>query len=148
MATSREKRVKLNLIVGVAGCLALISLAALIPHGPRGAPPSLPRVLGMTAVTSLAVLWWAVFAVRLSRVMDEFMRNGELVAWYWGGLMGLIASMPVYVFIGMGGLRFVLPDSPTGPPLARAFASGYMLPITMQVMGALVVALWRRYARR
>lgn len=148
MATSRGMRVKLNLVIGVAGFFGLMAISVLLPHGPKGSLPTPGRILAMTAVVAAGVAWWMVFAVRIFRAMDEFMQSRERVAWYWGGLVGLSASVPIYTFIGLGGLRLIWPDSPVGPGLARAFSTGYMLPVMMQVGGAAVVALWGRLARR
>ena len=89
-----------------------------------------------------------VFAVRIYRSHDEFWRKGETVAWHWGGLMGLMASVPVFAFIGLGGLHWLNPASPVGPELARAFRLGYMLPLMMQVTGAVAVGLWWRWSKR
>lgn len=148
MASARSNRLKVSLLVGVAGFFAILLSARLLPHGPPGALPTPGRILGVTVIVAVGVAWWMVFAVRVFRAMDEYMQAGERVAWYWGGLLGLMASVPVYAFIGMGGLHWLWPPSPVGPELGRAFTTGYMLPVLMQAAGAMIVAVWWRLAKR
>ena len=148
MASARSSRIKISLLFVVDGFFAILLSTKLLPHGPPGALPAPGRILGVTAIVAVGVTWWMVFAVRIFRAMDEFAQTGERVAWYWGGLLGLMASVPVYAFIGMGGLHWLNPAADIGPVAARAFTTGYMLPVLMQVAGAVVVAVWWRLAKR
>ena len=63
-------------------------------------------------------------------------------------MAGLMASVPIFAFIGMGGLHWLNPASDAGPTVARAFTNGYLLPMMMQVAGATGFALWHRLAKR
>ncbi|WP_304180035.1 hypothetical protein [Phenylobacterium aquaticum] len=146
MAQSRASRLRTYLIVGVAGFFALMLLPMLIPRSPG--PPGVGRILVVTGLVALGVGWWAVFAVRIYRTQDEFWRTGERVAWHWGGLLGLLISVPVFVFIGLGGLHWLNPATDAGPLAARAFTSGYMLPVMLQAVGSTLVGLWWRWAKR
>ena len=92
--------------------------------------------------------WWGFWMARSFRAKDEYLRHVERASWFLGGLAGLMASVPIYVFIGLGGLHWLNPQTPVGPEASRAFALGYMLPMMMQVVGVLVVALWMRLHRR
>lgn len=148
MPVTRSIRIKATLLIGVVGFFAIMLLTKLLPHRPPGALPAPGRILAVTAITAAGAAWWMVFAVRLFRSLDEYMQSRERVAWYWGGLLGLVASVPAYAFIGMGGLHWLWPSSPVGPDLGRAFTTGYVLPIFTQVAGAMAVAIWWRVAKR
>jgi hypothetical protein len=148
MASARSRRIKISMLVGVAGFLGILLSAKLAPHGPPGALPTPGHILAVTAIVAVGVAWWMIFAVRIFRDMDEFAQTGERVSWYWGGLVGLMASVPVYAFIGLGGLHWLNPATDVGPVAARAFTTGYMLPVAMQVAGAVAVAIWWRVAKR
>jgi hypothetical protein len=146
MMASRGSRLRTNMIVGVVGFFALMLAPLLIPRG--SGPPGSARILLVTGLVALAVAWWAVFAVRIYRTQDEFWRTGQRLAWHWGGLLGLLISVPVFVFIGLGGLHMLYPATDAGPVAARAFTSGYMLPLMLQVTGSTLFGIWWRFAKR
>ncbi|HEY5105929.1 MAG TPA: hypothetical protein VII73_04045 [Caulobacteraceae bacterium] len=106
------------------------------------------RIVIMTIASALAMGWALVFATLSWRRFDEFAKEGSKFAWYWGGSIGLAATAPAYVFIGLGGLHWLWPSMPVGLPLLRAFVIGYCLPLFSQMIGfAVALALWRA-ARR
>ena len=148
MPDQQKNRVRGNFILGVGGCAVITGLIVLMLRtGGHGLSPE-GRILLATAAVAGLVTWWAVFAVRIDRARDEYQRWVESRAWYWGGLIGLIASVPVFTFIGLGGLHWLAPSTDIGPVASRAFRLGYMLPLMMQVIGAVSVGLWWRWAKR
>ena len=146
----RQSSAKANLLVGTAGFLAICAVTPfLAPHrGPPGSVPSPERIAAITAAVAIGVVWCGVFVARGFRRYDEFHQRGEQVSWFWGGLAGLMASVPAFAFIGMGGLTLLWPDAPRGRPLFEAFSWGYMLALAFQAAGALMAAIWWRVSKR
>jgi hypothetical protein len=144
----RTRSVRTRTLVAMGGFVALAALVVVMfrTGGPGLSGPG--RILGGTAAITVLVVWWVVFATRIFKAQDEYMREAERFAWHWGGLMGLMASVPVWAFIGLGGLHWLNPASDVGPVASRAFTTGYMLPLMMQVIGAVSVGLWWRWGRR
>jgi hypothetical protein len=129
----------------IVGALALMAASMLwLGHGV--ADPG-RRVVGMTAVSGLAVVWSLVFIARIWRRQDEFARAGSHFSWYWGGALGLLATLPVYVFIAEGGLHWLNPQVPIGPHLFRAFVLGYGLAVGGLSIGMTIawVVWWLRH---
>ena len=148
MPGPRTHRIQSAAIVGIVGFFVLAALLVLmLRSGGLGLSAS-GRIIAGTIGFVVLVGWWVVWMVRVFRAKDEYLRHMERAAWYWGGLAGLMASVPVYGFIGLGGLHWLNPQSPVGPDLSRAFTLGYMLPMMMQVGGVLIVAVWLRMSRR
>lgn len=144
----RSRRTYLSALIGVAGFFVLIALLVLMLRTAGPALSEAGRIVAGTVGFAVLVGWWAVWAFRIHRAKDEYLQQVELAAWYWGGLMGLMASVPVFGFIGLGGLHWLDPGSPVGPEISKAFTLGYMTPMMMQVGGVLVVALWMRLSKR
>ena len=129
------------------GLIALVPLA-IASHG-AGHPHVGPAVVVVATISAAAAMAWAlVFATLSFRSADEFLQQGSKVAWYWGGSIGLAATLPAYVFIGFGGLHMLAPSIPVRADLGWAFALGYGLPVVAQLIGFLVVAGWWRLAKR
>lgn len=143
--TARVRRIAFWGLGGLAVLMALVGLLLriggtwLTPHG---------RILVGTAAFAALILWWGAVWLRMSYAQDEYMRWMEHRTWYWGSLLGMIASVPVFAFVGLGGLHWLLPATDSGPVAARAFASGYMLLLEMQVAGVFLVAIWRKLAKK
>ena len=155
MADSRTQRIRTDAAIAALGMILLLGLFLLaLWIGRPSQPASGPRfstlggiILG-TAGTAVMAGWWGFWGFRIVRAMDEYKQHVERASWFWGGLLGLMASAPVYAFIMFGGLHWLNSERPVGRDLANAFAHGYMLPIFMQVAGALFAALWMRLSRR
>lgn len=155
MTSSRGRRIRTEFAISVGGMVILvllfISALWLGRHGQLGSGLSPGKPAGVILGTvGMAVIagWWCFWGFRLVRAMDEYKRHVELASWFWGGLLGLMASVPVYAFVTLGGLHWLDPQRPMGRDLANAFAHGYMLPIVMQVAAAVFAALWMRLSRR
>jgi hypothetical protein len=97
----------------------------------------------------LVVAWSLPFVLLIWRRADEYMRERSKFAWYWGGTLGLMASVPVYMFILMGGLRWVWPALfHWGLAPAHALMIGFSVPVGIQFFGFIAAAVWWRLARR
>jgi hypothetical protein len=118
-----------------------LTLGHAAPHSPVNAL----QVVTVGVVTTLVAMAWTVFfSARAYRTLDEFQREKEKSAWYWGGLLGLAASAPLCFFIAVGGLHWIDPNIPIGIPFMRAFLLGYFLPVTLMAGGAFISRLWPR----
>ena len=149
MLEKRTVRLWTYAAVGLAGALALEGLPFLLFGHAKPRPfPSPEHILQLTIVMTLAVAWGVGFAILYFRNSDEFIQEGSRAAWYWGGIMGIAASVPVFVFVEAGGLHWLWPSSPVGPELARAFAMGYALPVVTQLAGFFIVAAWWQLSKR
>lgn len=149
MLEKRSVRLWTYAAVGLAGGWALASLPLLLfGRTEASAFPNPERILELTIMMTLAMAWAAAFAILYFRNSDEFIQAGSRVAWYWGGIIGIAASAPIFVFVEMGGLHWLWPSSPVGPELARAFAMGFALPVILQLAGFLIVAAWWQLSKR
>lgn len=149
MSDPNRPRIHRNLLIGLGGfAVILLAMVLMLRSGAAMGWSQTAKALAGAVGTAALVLWWGVFNIRLNRAMDEYQRWREQRAWYVGGLAGLMASAPVYAFVGAGGLHALFPATDVGPVAARAFASGYMLALSMPVAGAVIYGLWTRFARR
>ena len=90
------------------------------------------------------MLWACWFAVRAHFAEDEYQRQQETFDSFWGGWLGIGASAPVFVFIAMGGLRWLDLASSSRGQVFRAFVLGYFLPVACATMGVIFARVWRR----
>jgi hypothetical protein len=136
-------------LVGLVGgiCIVLIPLLAL-GHGEPHSSFVGERFVGGTAASLVAIAWAVFFAAKYYRAGDEFQREREKSAWYWGGTVGLAASVPPLFFIGVGGLHWVDSNVPAGLDLMRAFLLGYFLPTILMTLGYVVSRFWPQTFRR
>jgi hypothetical protein len=133
------------LLGGTAIAIApLLALGHAEPHSNLSAT----RILAGTIASLLAIAWAIYFARRAYGTGDEFQREKEKSAWYWGGSVGLAASVPLLFFIGVGGLHWIDPVVPTGLDLMRAFLLGYFLPVVLMTCGYLASRFWPRAFHR
>ena len=149
MTKPARPQLRRTVLIGAGGYVViLVALVTMLRVGGTILPAGPARILAGTVGVSLLVLWWWVFAIRITGMMDEYQRWMEHRAWYVGGLAGLMASVPIFAFIGLGGLHWLNPATDVGPVASRAFTNGYLLPMMMQVVGATAFALWHRLAKR
>lgn len=143
-----RSRLHRTVLIGTGGMLVILLLLVAMFRfaGPMLGPAG--RIVAGTAGAAVLVLWWGVFAGRVSGAQDEYQRWMEHRAWYSGGLVGLMASAPVYAFIGLGGLTWLNLAPAADPASARAFTTGYMLPLMLQMAGSALYGLWGRVALR
>ena len=132
----------------VGGIVLAVAPILMLGRHINQSPVDPTRIVVITLAATLAIAWGALFATFGFRSADEFVREGSRVAWYWGGLLGLAASLPVYAFIAIGGLHWLWPASPLGAELYRAFTMGYLLPVITQAVGVLIASTWWRLSKR
>jgi len=109
------------------------------------------QIIASTLTTVAAVIWIGVFTRLIFLNMDEFAQQASRVAWYWGATVGLLASLPILVFIEFGGLTLVMSHAALAadhytPAEGRARANilrlGFMIPVVTQTVGFLLVRGW------
>ena len=132
------------LTIAVAGALAILWGAILLGPHHTGAPDPV-RIVVISLASGLSIAWTFVFATLAYRQLDEYQRAASKFAWYWGGVAGLAASLPVYVFVQLGGLHWLDPAHfHLGLQLALAFQLGYGLAVVSMLLGFLVaLGVWR-----
>ncbi len=124
-------------------CISLVPLFVMGPANPHRAFNVARMVVG-TAGVALATGWTIYFSTRAYLALDEFQRERSKTAWYWGGLIGLGASVPPFFFIGVGGLHWLNPEIQIGFHLLRAFLIGYFLAIIPMTCGFVIARYWPR----
>src|SRR5215472_5104134 len=94
-------------VAGVVGVCCIV-YAPLLLLRTQSSPHLLPlRIVVITAAEVLAVAWWGFIFLRVYSLSDEFQREREKSAWYFGSAIGLGASVPPSAFIGAGGLHWL-----------------------------------------
>ncbi len=119
MVASRTLRSWGFIAVGAVGAVAVMFVPLSLfgpPHLPIYRDPT--RLVVMSIMAAIAMAWNLVFAWLAFRAQDEFVQTASKFAWYWGGLIGLAVSMPIFAFIAWGGLHWLGPSVPVGAPLA------------------------------
>ncbi len=154
MTVTRTRRIRTDAVIAVVGMIVILASVLLaLKLGRQSQPVAGPHLIAPVGIligtvgTTALVTWWTFWGFRIIRAMDEYKQHVERAAWFWGGLVGLIVSVPIYAFIMFGGLQWLNLRGPAGPGVADAFSQGFMLPIFMQVAGAIIVALWMRVSR-
>jgi hypothetical protein len=129
---------------GFLGAAAIIEAPLLVAPHQHGAPAPAWTV-AFTLAAAFAIAWAMVFATLAFRRLDEFQRAASKFAWYWGGTIGIAVSLPIYVFVYLGGLHWLDPAHfHLGAELAFAFRLGYGLAILSLLLGFLVgLGVWR-----
>jgi ABC-type amino acid transport system permease subunit len=127
--------------VAIAPALAFAATVVLT----RGyqALPAPDALVTRTAAATVILAWSIGWALFLWHRSDEFRHAAQKFAWFWGGLGGLMVSVPIFAFIGVGGLGLVS----GGLPVHRAFALGYRLAVMPQFIGLFVALIYWRKAK-
>ena len=148
MFDPRHRRPVILLTIAVLGS-AVIGLATFFVLGiTNHKPPDFIHVIAGTVTVTVAMIWACAFAARAQFAEDEFQRHREISVSFWGGWLGIAASMPVFFFVSVGGLRWVAPGVLPSIPTLRAFMLGYAVPIICAVIGVVVAWWWRRFRDR
>ena len=133
---------KFMIAAWVGGLAILLGSRLVFPTSPADIGTS--RVMITTVTVAVATAWALWMAVLAFRRLDEFQQEASKFAWYWGGSIGLAASVVGYAFIGLGGLHWLDPAHfHLGKDLFTAFQVGYVLGIACPFVGFLVArACW------
>ena len=140
----RQRLMWIYRIAGPAGALGLGGLALLLFGSPRHAPDVEPaRFAGLLVMLVVIMAWSFTFAWLTARKEDEYTLTAAKYAWFWGGLVGLVCSVPVTAFAIWGGLTMIDPAA-FPPSRERAFGLwvGYLLALAFQFAGFLVARAW------
>ena len=134
---------------GALGAIALMAIAVVSFVGRRTSVLGQPGpILALTIVFTVAMAWNVAFQLLAYLRSDEFIREKHKSTWLWGGLVGLVVSMPLFMFFALGGLHWLDPSIPVDRDQLVAFARGYTLPVAAQALGAAVaMVLWNRAKR-
>lgn len=145
----RKRRFALFLTVAILGGTVL-GLAPLFVLGDiRHISLDTVRLAVATLIVAAAMIWACYFAFRAHSSMDEFQRQREVTAGFWGGWLGIGASAPIFVLVAAGGLRAIAHATPLAQQPLRFFLMGYLLPVLTGAVGAIGARIWmhRRDAR-
>lgn len=139
---TRDRKFLLFLTLAVVGGLG-IGLSTILTVGPaRGTIPDAARIIAGTVTVAFAMIWACFFAIRAHFAQDEFKRQREILASYWGGWLGIAASAPIFFFIAIGGIGRVAGIH--APPLL-IFVIGYLLAPLCGAIGTVGARLWLRH---
>jgi hypothetical protein len=144
----RERLMWVYRIAGPAGALALGVVTLLLFRARPGAHGiDAARVTGALVMVVVIMAWSFAFSYLTARQEDEYALSGAKFAWFWGGLIGLVCSVPVLAFIAWGGLTLVDPAFRPQPAAVMPLIFGYMLALVFQLAGYLVVRAWWGFRR-
>lgn len=136
---ARTQKFAMFLAVALIGGVG-IALSTFLALGDiRHAVPGTARIIAGTLVVSVAMAWACYFATRAHFAQDEFKRQREMSASYWGGWLGMGASAPIFFFIAAGGFG---PLATARVPLLIVFVAGYLLAPICASVGAVGARLW------
>jgi TRAP-type C4-dicarboxylate transport system permease large subunit len=99
------------------------------------------RIIAGMLVMTIAMAWACFFITRAHFAQDEFKRQREISASFWGGWFGIAASAPIFFFIAIGGLR-PLEIIHVQPLLG--FTIGYLIAPICGFLGTVGARLWLR----
>ena len=140
----RERWMWIYRIVGPVGALALAALALPLVRRPSGGHAIDAARIGVGLVVVVVIMAWSfTFAWLTARREDEYTLTAAKYAWFWGGLIGLVCSVPVLAFIAWGGLALIDPAAfPPSRQTAFALTLGYMLAVVFQLVGYIIARVW------
>jgi len=138
----RSRKFALYLTLAIIGGIG-IALSALPAVGRvRNATPDTARILAGTLIVAVAMAWAFFFAMRAHGAQDEFKRQREISAGYWGGWLGIAASAPIFFFIAL--VDFLKPATVHVAPVI-VFTVGYMLSPICGGVGAVIAQALQRH---
>lgn len=147
MVERRGMSVRAYKLTGAFGAVAMMIAAAVLGFaGPRGSVLGRPGpIVSLTIAFTVAVAWNIGFQFLAYLRSDEYIRERHKFSWLWGGLAGLVVSMPICIFVSLGGLHWIDPSIPLDRDQLLYFTRGYVLPVLSQAIGAgVAMALWTR----
>ena len=134
----------------VGGVLISAGPVILLKHHGAFGLSDTARLFVRVVAASLAMAWAVTFATIGYRAHDEFAREASKFAWYWGGALGAGVSLPIYVFVMLGGPRLVGAGLPAAARHAAflGFAAGYGLMGFSLMAGFVVARVWWTVSKR
>ncbi|HEY1425338.1 MAG TPA: hypothetical protein VGF50_01585 [Caulobacteraceae bacterium] len=140
----RERLMWIYRIAGPLGALVLAGLTLLVFRRPHAAPVAEPGRFAALLVMTVVIMGWSFgFAWLTARKEDEYTLTAAKYAWFWGGLIGLVSSVPVLAFVAWGGLT-MFGLAAFGPSRDKAFCLilGYMIAVVFQFAGYVIARVW------
>ena len=137
---TRDRKFSLFLASAIVGGVGICVAAIPVVGNIRNADTV--RVVAGTLVVALAMAWACFFVTRAHFAQDEFKRQREIWASFWGGWLGIAASAPIFFFLAVGGLEHL---ATVHVPPVEIFTIGYLLPTICGGIGALGMRLWLRH---
>jgi hypothetical protein len=139
---TRSQKFALFLTLAIVGGIG-IGLSGLLAVGPaRHTTPGTSRIFAGTLVILIAMAWAFYFAMRAHNVQDEFKRQREISAGYWGGWLGIAASAPIFFFIALD--SFLNPATVHVAPVI-VFTVGYVLSPICGGIGTVIAQQLQRH---
>ena len=149
MPERRGMSIKAYKLTGALGAIVLMGLSAAAFVGRRGTVLGHPGpIVALTIAFTVAMAWNVAFQLIAHIRSDEFIRERQKSTWLWGGLVGLVVSMPVLMFVSLGGLHWIDPSIPVDRDQLLAFTRGYTLPVAAQAIGAAIAMVFWNRAKR
>jgi hypothetical protein len=136
---TRSRKIALFLTLAIVGGLGIELLALPVFGRVHNAAPDMARIVAGTLVTAFAMAWAFFFATRAHGAKDEYKRQREISAGYWGGWMGIAASAPLFFLFAV--TDFLNPATVHIRPLI-VFAFGYLLAPICGFIGTVTARLW------
>jgi hypothetical protein len=137
----RRQKFALYLALGIIGSIG-IALSTFVIVGPlHNGTLGTSRIIAGTLIVTIAMAWACIFVTRAHFAQDEFARQREISASFWGGWFGIAASAPIFFFIAVGGLG---PLATTHVQPLIGFVTGYVLAPICGLAGAVGARLWLR----
>lgn len=138
---TRNQKIALFLTAALIGGIGIGLSTIPVVVGVGNVAPGAARIVVGTLVMAFAMAWACFFAIRAHFAQDEFERQREILASYWGGWLGIAASAPIFVFIAIGGFGRL---ATLHTPPVYIFVLGYLLPTIFAGAGAVGARLWLR----
>jgi hypothetical protein len=139
---TRDQKFTLFLAMAIIGGLGIGLSTILVVGQFHNTGPDRARIIAGTLMVAFAMAWACFFAGRAHFARDEFKRQREVAASYWGGWLGMAASAPLFFFIAVGGFG---PLATSNVPRLIVFVIGYLLAPICAAAGAIGAGLWLRY---
>lgn len=139
---TRNRKFALYLTLAIIGGIGIALLALPAVGRVRNATPDTARILVGTLIVTVAMAWAFFFAMRAHGVQDEFKRQREISAGYWGGWLGIAASAPIFFFVAL--VVFLKPATVHVAPVI-VFTAGYVLSPICGGIGAVIAQLLQRH---
>ena len=97
-------------LIAVVGALVIGFSArfVLLPSGQPFRPLDPPVALAFALAAVAAWTWAGVFTWLYWRKLDEAAKEAQKFAWFFGGLLGLVVTAPVMVYLRLTGAPFLL----------------------------------------
>lgn len=144
MPGDRKQRTRRLLAVAIIGGTTLCVVGMFAIFGQVRPKPDIARAIASAVIVALAMGWACFFTVRAHYAQDEFNRQREITASFWGGWLGIAASAPVYVLLALDGLPGVVNIAHSTTPPLIVLTLGYMLPVFCAAIGAIGGRIWLR----